>query len=55
TVDSSDTLTFTPSGFSPSNGKSSQTYRARNIDGRRCYQKTIKSQNYVIISTTQGC
>ncbi|MBV8372410.1 MAG: peptide-N(4)-(N-acetyl-beta-glucosaminyl)asparagine amidase, partial [Candidatus Eremiobacteraeota bacterium] len=54
-VNSSDTLTFTPSGFSPSNGKSSQTYRARNIDGRRCYQKTIKSQNYVIISTTQGC
>ncbi len=53
-VNSSDTLTFTSSGFSPSNGKSSQQYKSLDIQPR-CYQKTIKSKNYVITGTTKGC
>ncbi|MGA8534285.1 MAG: peptide-N4-asparagine amidase [Candidatus Tumulicola sp.] len=53
-VNSSDTLTFTSSGFSPSNGKSSQIYKSLGVAGR-CYQKTIKSKNYAITSTTKGC
>ncbi len=54
TVQSSDMLTFSPSGFTPSNGKSSQQYKALNLQGR-CYDKTIKSLNYIIVSIMQRC
>jgi hypothetical protein len=54
TVQSSDTLNFVPSGYSPSGGKSRQEYRALNLQGH-CYSKTIKSLNYVIVSTILGC
>ncbi len=52
---SSDTLTFTSSGYSPSNGKSSRHYAVRNFDGRRCWDKTVKARDYVLTDTTQGC
>lgn len=54
-VQSSDTLTITPSGFTPSNGKSQQQYKLRNLQGFRCYDETLKSANYVIVSRTKGC
>ena len=54
TVTTSDTLTFKGGGFSPSNGKSRQQYKSLNLDGA-CYQKTLKSRNYVLTSTTKGC
>jgi hypothetical protein len=53
-VNSSDTLNFTSSGFSPSNGQSSQKYKSLGVDGR-CYEKSIKSKNYTITGTTKGC
>ncbi len=53
-VNSSDTLTFTSSGYSPSNGASSQRYKSLGIDGR-CYEETLKSKNYAITSITKGC
>jgi hypothetical protein len=55
TVKSSDTLYFTPSGFSPSNGKSRQQFKLNNLQGRSCYEKTIKSMNYVIVGSSTGC
>jgi hypothetical protein len=55
TVQSSDTLTITASGFTPSNGKSRQQYKLHNLDGYPCYDETIKSANYVIVSRTKGC
>lgn len=54
TVQSSDTLTFTASGFTPSNGKSQQHYKSLNLQGS-CYDKLIKSLNYTITSTQTGC
>jgi hypothetical protein len=54
-VQSSDTLTITPSGFTPSNGKSQQQFKLRNLQGYRCYDETLKSANYVIVSRTKGC
>ncbi len=54
-VKASDTLTFTPSGFTPSNGKSSQHYKLRNLQGRRCYDETLKSLDYMIVSIMKGC
>ncbi|HVR46470.1 MAG TPA: peptide-N4-asparagine amidase [Candidatus Binatia bacterium] len=54
-VQSSDTLTITPSGFTPSNGKSRQQYKLRNLQGYRCYDETLKSANYVIASRSKGC
>jgi hypothetical protein len=54
TIHSSDTLTFTASGFSPSNGKSRQQYESLNVDGP-CYQETIKSLDYVVSGKTKGC
>ncbi|MBV9719359.1 MAG: peptide-N(4)-(N-acetyl-beta-glucosaminyl)asparagine amidase [Candidatus Eremiobacteraeota bacterium] len=54
TVHSSDTLNFTASGFTPSNGKSRQQYKSLNVDGR-CYLKTITSKNYVLTSIMKGC
>lgn len=55
TVQSSDTLTFSPSGFTPSNGKSRQHYKLLNLQGRRCYNATIKSLNYVLVGMMKGC
>lgn len=54
TVSSSDTLHITAGGFSPSNGKSRQQYKSLNVDGG-CYEKTIRSRNYVVTGSTQGC
>lgn len=54
TVHSSDTLNFTASGFTPSNGKSRQQYTSQNVDGR-CWNKTITSRNYVLTGSMQGC
>jgi hypothetical protein len=54
-VNSSDTLTFTASGFSPSNGTSGQRYKSRNADGRRCYEETLESKLYVITGVMKGC
>ncbi|MBV9233020.1 MAG: peptide-N(4)-(N-acetyl-beta-glucosaminyl)asparagine amidase [Candidatus Eremiobacteraeota bacterium] len=54
-VQSSDVLTITGSGFTPSNGKSRQHYRLRNYDGFRCYDETLKSLNYTIVGVTKGC
>ena len=54
TVNTSDTLTFKGGGFSPSNGKSRQQYKSLNLDGA-CYEKTLKSRNYVLTGTTKGC
>ncbi|HZY96425.1 MAG TPA: peptide-N4-asparagine amidase [Candidatus Cybelea sp.] len=53
TVQSSDTLMFTPSGFTPSNGKSRQHYRSH--ERGRCYDETIKSLNYVLTGIMKGC
>jgi hypothetical protein len=52
-VQSSDTLMFTPSGFTPSNGKSRQHYRSH--ERGRCYDETIKSLNYVLTGIMKGC
>ena len=52
---SSDTLTFTSSGYGPSNGKSSRHYTVRNVDGRHCWDKTVKSRDYVVTGSSQGC
>jgi Peptide N-acetyl-beta-D-glucosaminyl asparaginase amidase A len=54
TVNSRDTLTFTGGGFTPSNGKSRQQYKSLGVDGS-CYQKTLKSRNYMLTSTAKGC
>jgi hypothetical protein len=54
-VQSSDTLTFSPSGFTPSNGKSRQQYKLRHLQDRQCYDELIKSLNYVLVGTTKGC
>jgi hypothetical protein len=54
TVTSSDILHFSGGGFSPSNGKSRQQYKSLNLDGS-CYEKTIKSRNYVVTGSTKGC
>jgi len=54
-VQTSDTLTFTSSGFTPSNGKSHQQEVSHNYGGRRCWNKTLHSRNYVITGMTQGC
>jgi len=54
-VQSSDTLTFTPSGFTPSNGRSRQHYHLRNYAGFGCYDQVLRSLNYTIVSGTKGC
>ena len=54
TVNTSDTLTFKGAGFTPSNGKSHQQYKSLNLDGS-CYEKTLKSRNYVLTGTNKGC
>lgn len=54
TVHSQDTLHFTPSSYSPSGGKSRQQYKALNVGGS-CWNKTIRSLNYVLTGSTQGC
>ena len=54
TVQSSDTLTFSPGSFTPSNGKSQQHYKSLDLQGN-CYDKLIKSLNYVITSTVTRC
>jgi len=54
TVNSSDVLHFAGGGFSPSNGKSRQQYKSLGVDGA-CYEKTIKSRNYVVTGSTKGC
>lgn len=50
----SDVLTFTASGYSPSNGKSSRHTAERNYE-RHCWDKTVKSHDYVVTSISQGC
>lgn len=54
TVHSSDTLTFSPSGFTPSNGKSTQQYKSLNLQGR-CYDKIIRSLNYILVGVMKRC
>jgi hypothetical protein len=54
TVQSSDMLNFTASGFTPSNGKSRQQYKSLNLGGK-CYLKTITSKDYVVTGIVQGC
>jgi hypothetical protein len=54
TVKSADTLTFTSSGFTPSNGRSHQQYDAQGFGGY-CWQKMLESRNYVIVNATKGC
>ncbi len=54
-VTSSDTLTITPSGFTPSNGTSEQQYALRNRQGYHCFGEAIKSLDYVIVSRTKSC
>jgi hypothetical protein len=53
TVNSSDTLTFTATGYTPSNGKSSQTYQQHDSNGY-CYSKTVTSLNYMLTGTAGG-
>jgi hypothetical protein len=54
TVTSSDTLNFLTNGtVVPSNGTSSQTYRAYDSHGY-CYSKTVTSRNYVITGESGG-
>lgn len=53
-VHSSDTLTFTASGFFPSNGKSRQQYATRGLQGG-CYDKLITSLNYILTGDTRRC
>jgi hypothetical protein len=52
-VNSSDTLTFTATGYTPSNGKSTQTYTQNDSTGY-CYSKTITSVNYILTGTAGG-
>lgn len=54
-IRSSDTLTFTASGFTPANGRSRQQYASRNYQDRHCWNKTLQSRNYVITGSSQGC
>jgi hypothetical protein len=54
TVQSSDTLTFSPSGFTPSNGKSHQHYKTIDLQGQ-CYDKVVKSRNYVVTGIVRRC
>ncbi len=54
TVNTSDKLTITGGGFTPSDGKSRQQYKSLGANGR-CYEKTIESLNYVITGTRLGC
>lgn len=54
TVQSKDTLNFTPSGFYPSGGKSRQQYKSMGIDGF-CWNEVLTSLNYVLTGKTQGC
>ncbi len=54
-IQSSDTLTITPTGFTPSNGKSQQQYKLHKIQGYNCYDEVLKSANYVIVSHMKGC
>ncbi|MBV8530908.1 MAG: hypothetical protein JO104_06290, partial [Candidatus Eremiobacteraeota bacterium] len=49
-----DKLNFVPSGYYPSNGKSHQQYQSLDEQGR-CYDKIIKSLNYVIIGEIKRC
>jgi hypothetical protein len=53
-VRSSDMLTITGGGFTPSNGKSRQQYKSLGAHGQ-CYEKTIESKDYAITGTRQGC
>lgn len=53
-IHSSDTLTFTSAGYSPSNGKSAQEYKTRNIQGP-CYHRDLTSADYVITGDTRKC
>jgi hypothetical protein len=53
-VQSADTLNFNPSGYYPSNGKSHQQYKSLNEQGQ-CYDKIIKSLNYVITGESKRC
>lgn len=53
-VHTTDMLTITGGGFSPSNGKSRQQYKSLGVDGR-CYEKTIESKDYAITGSRQGC
>jgi hypothetical protein len=54
-VTSTDTLTFAPNfvSYTPSNGKSSQTYTANDSTGY-CYSKTITSVNYLLTGESGG-
>jgi hypothetical protein len=54
TVQSADTLNFTPSGYYPSNGKSHQQYKSLDEQGQ-CYDKIVKSLNYVITGESKRC
>ncbi|MBV9646899.1 MAG: peptide-N(4)-(N-acetyl-beta-glucosaminyl)asparagine amidase [Candidatus Eremiobacteraeota bacterium] len=54
TVKSADTLTITPSGFTPSNGRSRQQVKELEFGGY-CWEKTLESRNYVIVNSTKGC
>src|SRR5580700_5750819 len=53
-IHSSDTLTFTSSGFTPSNGKSAQEYKTRNIQGP-CYHRNLTSLEYVLTGDARKC
>lgn len=54
TDQASDTLTFTSSGFTPSNGKSRQEYKSLDDNGK-CYDKVLQSLNYILTSSTLRC
>jgi hypothetical protein len=53
-IHSSDTLTITPAGFTPSNGKSRQEYATRGLPSG-CFDKILTSLNYVITGTIRRC
>jgi hypothetical protein len=55
TMHSSDTLTFTSTGYTPSNGKSRQQYQSKNLGGIPCYNEIMTSLNYVLTGTTKKC
>ena len=53
-IHSSDTLTFTSAGFSPSNGKSAAEYKTRNLQGP-CYHRNLTSLEYELTGDTRKC
>jgi hypothetical protein len=54
TVNATDSLTFfATGGYAPSNGKTTQTYRAQTSTGY-CWNKTVSATNYLLMENSGG-